>query len=311
MRSQAIPGSSVKDFCSRFNISRQAHYQQLKHEKEVAEVQKKLRKKCEEIRASHAKMSGRKLYVKMGDWLTENGIKIGRDALYKALENFGLQLRRKKGRKRTTNSDHPFRKYPDLAKHFEPTGVEQLQVSDLTYIRLEIGFCYLSLITDAWSKYIAGWKVAGSMEACHTLDALHMSLNNKKLKERKTIHHSDRGVQYCSYAYTDLLKENDFQISMTQSSEPTDNAIAERINGILKDEYGLDRTFKSVEEVEKRVREVVRLYNEERPHLSLGMLTPTQAHKKPDGTQFNKLWKNRSRPDRARKAFSGSRADTK
>ena len=146
------------------------------------------------------------------------------------------------------------------------------------------------------------------MEAFHTLAALFMLLKTKLLKTRNTIHHSDMGVQYCSHAYTDLLKKHGFQISMRQSGEPTDNAVAERINGILKDEYGLDRTFKSLREAKKAVDSAIYLYNEERPHLSLGMLTPAEAHKKPDGTQFKKLWKNRRRSDRPGQALSGSKA---
>ena len=222
-------------------------------------------------------MSGRKLYVKLGDWFDESDLKIGRDALYRSLQNFGMQLRRKKGRKRTTDSAHSLRKYPDLAKDFVPTGIEQLQVADLTYLRTESGFVYLSLITDAWSKKIVGWKTAGSMEALHTLDALFMLLKIKLLNDRNTIHHSDRGVQYLSISYTERLVEAGIEPSVGSVGDSYDNAMAETIIGLYKTEViRRQGPWKNLDDVEYATLEWVDWFNHRRILEPIGNIPPAE-----------------------------------
>jgi putative transposase len=169
------------------------------------------------------------------------------------------------------------RRYADLSKELKLTRPEQLWVADITYLSLQQGFCYLHLVSDAYSKQIMGYRVSASLEASHSVEALKMALAQRSTKGA-LIHHSDRGLQYCSAAYTGVLQHSQIQISTTQDGSPYDNAIAERINGILKNEYGLDDTFEDITQVQKEVKQAICSYNEQRPHLSNHYLTPRQMH---------------------------------
>lgn len=204
---------------------------------------------------------------------------IGRDAFLNVLRNHGLMLRKRHLSVRTTDSDHALMIYPDLINDLLITHPNQVWVSDITYIRIRDFFCFLSLITDAYTHEIIGWKVGGTLEASHTLAALEMAWQNK-LKGKPTpdlIHHSDRGVQYASLLYTSYLKKYNIQISMTQNGNPKDNAIAERVNGILKREFLYFENFETIDQARNRVEEVIDFYNNKRLHRSLNMMTPAQV----------------------------------
>jgi putative transposase len=201
---------------------------------------------------------------------------MGRDAFFELLRDNGLLVRRKRYRVRTTFSSHRFRKYPDLRRDLVPERPSQLWVSDITYIRIKEDFAYLSLVTDAYSRKIIGFGVSHDLSTDNCLSALKMALSTR-LTDHPLIHHSDRGTQYCSKAYTELLKRKGINISMTQSGNPRDNAIAERVNGILKMEF-LDRKFDNINQAYKAVKSAIEIYNTVRIHSSLDMLTPDKAH---------------------------------
>jgi len=170
------------------------------------------------------------------------------------------------------------RKYPNKIKDVPLQRPDQLWAADITYISVKESFLYLHLITDLYSKMIVGYRLSENLSASSSLEALKMALANRKQCTEPLIHHSDRGLQYCSSAYTTMLQKNGIDISMTEASSPYENAVAERVNGILKDEFGLDDIFEDLKQAEKQVSESIILYNEKRPHLSNHMLTPLQMH---------------------------------
>jgi transposase InsO family protein len=171
------------------------------------------------------------------------------------------------------------RKYPNLLKQHQLTGPEQAWVSDITYIRTEEGFCYLSLITDAYSRKIMGYSIADSMEAAQSVKALRMALSARQYHKNALIHHSDRGIQYCSREYVALATGHGLQMSMTENGDPYENALAERMNRTIKEEFLLDETVKSKQLAILAAAQAVRLYNYYRPHQALGWKTPDQVHK--------------------------------
>ena len=203
----------------------------------------------------------------------------GRDAFLRLLRDFHLMQRRPRLR-HTTNSNHRYRKYRNLIRGFVPTRPNELWVSDITYIDLVDSCCYLHLVTDAYSHKIVGWCLSETLEAEHTMEALGMAVSQATADElRGLIHHSDRGVQYCCNAYTDELKKYGIRISMTEDYRPTDNAIAERVNGILKTEVIYrERRFKSLQDARERIASFIGFYNDLRPHASIGMKAPSEAH---------------------------------
>ena len=179
---------------------------------------------------------------------------------------------------RTTNSNHRFKKWPDLVKRRAAIMPEEIWVSDITYLTGKNGFYYLDLVTDAYSRKIVGYNVSRNLKAIGCLKALQMGLNTRLYPARPLIHHSDRGLQYCCDAYVKLLENHKIAISMTQDGCPYDNALAERVNGILKIEMGLYETFESFQAATQKVDREVRKYNELRPHLSNEMETPMYRH---------------------------------
>lgn len=185
---------------------------------------------------------------------------------------------RKKPSYKTTNSYHRFYKYNNIIKDLEVTNPNQVWVSDITYIRTVKGFCYLALITDVYSRKIVGWDLSDSLELSGCVRALHKALYQTK-SVKGLIHHSDRGIQYCSNQYTQILKRNNIQISMTEENHCYENAIAERVNGILKDEFYLDQTFDSVLHAKRATKSAINLYNQIRLHVSLNYKTPNMAYK--------------------------------
>jgi transposase InsO family protein len=235
------------------------------------------------------KIGGRKL-LKLIDSDLPQELKMGRDSFFDFLREKGLLVRGSRRRVRTTYSNHWMRKYPNLIKDFTPTGAHQLLVSDITYIATLEGFGYLNLVTDAYSRKITGWALGDSLEAHHSISALKMALKQLPKGVKKLCHHSDRGVQYCSSKYVEILKKKRFKISMTEGSDPRDNAIAERINGILKDEWLNQMKFHSIEQATRQITEIIRIYNEHRPHSSIDMMTPDEAHYQ--SGELRRHWKN-------------------
>ncbi len=213
------------------------------------------------------------------------GQRLGRDRFEAVIERNGLKLRKKKRRTRTTDSSHSYPLYPNLVRDLIPERVNQLWVSDITYIPLwqgddEYRFCYLSLITDAYSREIVGWAVGLTLDTTFPLMALEMAIRRIEGHDGKgLIHHSDRGVQYACRKYTAFLKSNLISISMTESGDPKENAQAERINSTIKNELLKDKRFHSLGQVKAALEDAVDFYNNRRPHMSLDMMTPAQAAK--------------------------------
>lgn len=226
--------------------------------------------------------------------MREHGIKMGRDALFDLLAANQLLVRRRKRKVQTTYSSHWMRKYPNLIKEFAPTGINQLWVSDITYWRITSGnHLYISLVTDAFSRKIVGYNVAETLEAVESVQALQMALSAFKGADRpkQLIHHSDRGIQYCSGNYVKLLQDYTIRISMTESGDPLENAIAERVNGILKEEYLNHYETHNINSAKEQLKKAITLYNGTRPHLSLSNHTPEKAHSRSD-LITKRLWKN-------------------
>ena len=222
--------------------------------------------------------------------LVKHGIKIGRDALHSLLVENGLIIRRRKKRPKTTNSKHWMKKYPNLIREIEVLAPDMIWVSDITYISHVNGFGYLSLITDAYSRKIMGYCLYPNLSNEGCINALEMALKNRQYNHQ-LIHHSDRGSQYCSKQYVHILGSNRVFVSMIESGSPYENAKAERVNGILKIEHGLDELFKSFESAKESVDNAVLNYNEYRPHLSIDRLTPNEAHQRTG--RIRKRWKKR------------------
>jgi putative transposase len=231
-----------------------------------------------EIRRKQSRLGTRKLHGMLREVMAANAIKMGRDKFFGLLRKGDLLVKRRRRYVRTTNSDHSLRKYPNLIEEYVPTGPEQILASDITYLSADGAYVYLSLVTDQYSRKIMGYHVHPTLEAKGPLEALRMALRERTHPESHIIHHSDQGIQYCCEEYTEVLKRNDVQISMSSRGNPYENAIAERVNGILKTEFYLDRSFKDIAQVRSVVKEVVAVYNQQRPHASCDNLTPEQAH---------------------------------
>lgn len=246
------------------------------------------------IRKEHRVMGTRKLYEMLHPFMMEHSIKMGRDALFDLLAANHLLVKKRKRKLQTTYSNHWLRKYPNLIGDFIPRSINQLWVSDITYWKIATGeHLYISLITDAYSRKIVGYHVAETMEAVESIEALQIALTNLKAttQPRQLIHHSDRGIQYCSSKYVKLLQDNGIEISMTENGDPLENAIAERVNGIIKEEYLMNYHTCHVEEAKKQLQQAINLYNNDRPHMSIGNLTPNKLHSN-QKINHQKLWKS-------------------
>lgn len=283
---------SLADLCSWFGLTRQAYYQNKHRVLQTAIEQDMLILGIHGIRKDHKRLGGRKLFCKLEEFMNEHQIKMGRDAFFDLLRSSGLLVRKRKRYHVTTDSNHWMKKYPNLIKDMEPMGSNHIWVSDMTYWKTKAGHYYISFITDAYSRKIVGYQVAQTMEAIESVSALKMALKGLGSQASGLVHHSDRGSQYCSARYVELLRKNNIQISMTENGDPLENAIAERLNGIIKGEYLIDYRINSLGEAKKVLESVVRLYNEERPHSSVGNMVPSQVHKGSLGKEVRRLWKN-------------------
>jgi putative transposase len=228
------------------------------------------------------KTGTRKLMQHIGKELIKNNIKMGRDALFDLLRSWGLLVKKTKRFHITTDSKHFFFKSPNLLKDLALNHAEQVFVSDITYIRIDGGHAYLALVTDAYSKKIMGWKLDNNMKVSLVKDALQMAHKNCIHNHQNIIHHSDRGIQYCCPDFSEFAQNKGFILSTTQQYDPYENAIAERINGILKYEFGLKNTIKNIEIAQKMVAEAIKIYNNERLHWSLDLKTPQKVHQQYD-----------------------------
>lgn len=281
--------------CGLFGITRQAFYQNSWAALDTSIEEELVIKQIQNIRKNHRRMGTRKLHEKLQPFLLEHSIKMGRDALFNTLSANHLLVRKRKRRVQTTNSHHWLRKYPNLIREFIPTAPNQLWVSDITYWKIKEKHVYISFITDAYSHKIVGFHLAETLEAIESIKALKMALSAFDGAEIhfQLIHHSDRGIQYCSKEYVKLLQDYDIKISMTENGDPLENAIAERVNGIIKDEYLYDYQIDTINEARELLTTVVGLYNNERPHMSIGNLTPNVVHQKTTNPiKIEKLWKN-------------------
>jgi putative transposase len=261
-----------------FGISKQAYYQRIWVDKQKENEHEIVLKEVAKIRQRMPQTGTRKLHEKLKPALKELDIKIGRDALFDLLRYKGLLVRKTKRFHITTDSKHFYYTSPNLIKELEIKHCEQVFVSDITYIKTNEGHAYLALVTDAYSKKIMGWSFDDNMKVSMVKDALTMTYNNCKYDHKSIIHHSDRGMQYCCPDYTEFAKGKGFVMSTTQQSDPYENAIAERINGILKYEFGLRRTIASIAIARAMIRQAVEIYNNERLHWSLDLKTPNTVH---------------------------------
>lgn len=275
--------------CELFGKSRQAYYKQINYQYKNQVKEELLVRFIQAQRKQMPKLGVRKLHYMIKDQLPSD-LQIGRDRLFDLLRNQGMLVKRRRYKAKTTFSDHWMRKYPNLITDFEPDGPHQLWVGDITYILTEQGFVYLYLIIDAYSRKIVGWELADNLEAKNAKKALKRSLWQLPKEAENVIHHSDRGVQYCSSNYVKLLHNRGIKISMTENGDPLDNAIAERVNGIIKSEWLYSEKLMQNVEVQKEIKKIIKTYNEKRPHLSIDLLTPSQAHM--SSGKLRRKWKN-------------------
>lgn len=280
--------------CRLFGKSRQAYYDHLWRHSDESMQDVLIIELVRTKRISLPRIGGNKLLTMLKEEFRFHHIEIGRDRFFRLLSEHDLLIKSKKKYARTTCSWHHYKKWPNLIQQLQPHAPEQLWVSDITYLRTDNGFIYLSLITDAYSRMIVGHHLSQYLRAQGCITALNKALSSlKTTPPLSLIHHSDRGIQYCCDAYVDILLNNQIRISMTQSGSPYDNAIAERVNGILKTELQLDTTFKSYSEAIAAVHQAIDAYNRLRPHLSCGNLTPLQAHQSTG--PLKKHWKSKKR----------------
>lgn len=280
--------------CGWFGITRQAYYQYNWNGLSTTLEEDMVIQKVKQIRQNHRRMGTRKLYEMLQPFMLEHQIKMGRDALFTLLCANQMLVRRRKRRIQITNSFHWLRKYPNLIRNFIPTAPNQLWVSDITYWKINTGeHLYISFITDAYSHKIVGYQVAETLEAIESIHALQMALSALGAESHLNLtHHSDRGLQYCSHAYLKLLQDYKIKISMTENGDPLENVVAERINGIVKEEYLETYEINCLKDAKELLKEVVELYNSERPHMSISNLTPNHIHHSKTHIKTEKLWKN-------------------
>ena len=268
----------IAELCSVFGLTRDAYYK-FKHRRVKQEALfEQVSEMVKERRIDQPREGGRKLHEALKEDFHQAGLKIGRDKLFSILFTYDMLVKRKRSGVRTTDSYHRFHKYKNLVKDLKITKPNQVWVSDITYIRLTHGFCYLALITDAYSRKIVGYDVSDTLELAGCLRAFKRAQRHAR-PAPGLIHHSDRGSQYCSNEYVSLLHKYKVQISMTEERHCYENAMAERVNGILKDEFYLDQNFAKLELASGACENAIKIYNTKRLHISLGYKTPNEVFK--------------------------------
>lgn len=293
---------SVERLSAHMGYSRDAYYKARSRQKHVENQWDDILSLVHRERSLQARLSGKKVYHIIKPELLEKGIKMGRDKFYDLLRSYGLLIERKVKQVRTTNSAHSWRRYKNLLVDKVIDGPNQVWVSDITYLSTHEGFVYLCLIMDAYSRQIVGWAVHDSLEMQGCLNALKRAV--KTLPKSKNgcqslIHHSDQGVQYCCKAYTTKLKKHKIIISMASKGNCYENAKAERLNGILKQEYGLGLTMSSKKAAKKLAAQAIELYNHYRPHLALKMHKPNDVHSGKVKVDVRMSWAKKQSPKAA------------
>lgn len=279
----------MEELCKLFGKSRQAWYKQKKTGIKQQIQNTIILEMVRNIRKPKPRCGVKKLYQEMKPDLKQSQIKVGRDQLFTILRENQLLIKKRRNRVKTTNSYHWLHTYSNLITEVKATRPNQIWVSDITYIKTQGGFLYLYLITDAYSRKIVGWNIASDLKAQNAVYALNQAIVSETITD-KLIHHSDRGIQYCCKEYIEILKRNRIEISMTQNGDPRENAIAERVNGILKDEWINDLKLKSLSDAKRYIGQIIEIYNTDRLHSSINMLTPSQAHTLTG--ELKKHWKN-------------------
>jgi putative transposase len=270
-------GCQVSVVCKAMKRSRQSYYKAIRSHRRTELDKEKLSKLVEPIKRLMPRLGGRKLRYLLQDQMAENAIKMGRDRFFDWLRKNDLLVKRKRQYVHTTQSNHRFWVYNNLIKEMKVSAPNRLWVSDITYLRTREGFCYLALITDAYSRKIVGYDVSDSLELEGCSRALEVAIQTAS-NLGQLIHHSDRGIQYCSNQYTGLLQKRGIKISMAARGDCYENALAERVNGVLKDEFSLDATFHSKSHAIQTVHQSIYIYNQLRPHWSIDLQTPNQCH---------------------------------
>ena len=268
---------SISFACELLGISRQVYYRSIKSVKKRKDIAKQVIDMVGEVRLQMPRIGTRKLYYLLQSSLQELGV--GRDRLFRILKANHMLIKPKRSYHITTNSHHRFRKHKNRIEYLKIIRPEQVWVADITYVGNRQNPMYLSLVTDAYSKKIKGYHVSNSLETMGSIKALKMALKNRKYPNQLLIHHSDRGLQYCSNDYQKVIIKNHLKCSMTESYDPYQNAVAERINGILKQEFLLNTQNIDLKTMKIVVKQSIEIYNQYRPHLSCEMLTPNQMHK--------------------------------
>ena len=269
---------TVEQICGLFGKTRQSWYERTWRHADQQLQDELVLHWVREIRGTLPRVGCIKLHRMLGNRMEEHGIHLGRDGFFTLLRDHDLLIRVRKKYVHTTDSRHRYKKLPNVLQEITVHQPEQVWVSDITYLRTVNGFIYLFLVTDAWSRKIMGYHVSQRLKANGCIIALNKALQARNYPKRPLMHHSDRGVQYCCDDYVELLQRNKITISMTESGSPYDNAIAERINGILKQEFDLDITFSSYGHAVGPVMQAIHSYNNIRPHFSCDLKTPAFVH---------------------------------
>jgi putative transposase len=280
--------------CKQFGYNKQAYYKQLQYRENKLAQEEVVVGLIKEKRKIWKRGSGRNLHQCLKKELSQHQIKMGRDKFFDVLRNNDLLIKPKRIRAKTTCSYHHFNKYKHLIEGVFPQRCNEIWVSDITYVWLkqQDKFCYLSLVTDLYSRKIIGHCVHEDLSVKGSLEALKQALKQRKEKPGNLIHHSDRGVQYCCHSYVKLLQKNNVQISMTETGDPLENAVAERIHRTIKEEFTTDReiNFSTIAEAKTNIKKFIDFYNQHRPHRSIEWFTPNEAHKRA-GT-LKRVWKS-------------------
>jgi len=292
---QSHPKEGLVGLCTLFGVTRQAFYEAQSHEKKTSIAHMIVLSLVSNLRDDIPMLGTRKLMFMLTPELEKHGIKLGRDQLFNLLRFHGLLMRRRKRMVKTTDSHHWLKKYPNLIKGLVLSAANQLWVNDITYIRTLKGFSYLSLITDSYSRKIMGYALYETLEAAGPTEALAMAIKERQeISALILIHHSDRGVQYCSSEYVEILTKEKIAISMTQSGSPYENALAERVNGTIKNDFFPKKVYQNHNEASKAISRIITVYNQKRPHASVDYLTPDEAHLKEGNLE--KRWKQYYKP---------------
>lgn len=290
MRTEQTSGVKISLLCLLSGYTRQAYYKQRRHKADLKLQGELVIQQVQAYRMVQKILGTRKLHWLLAPFFRQHEISMGRDALFDLLRVHSLLIgKRRSCKPKTTDSNHWMKKYPNLIKDTAPITSGGLLVSDITYITLSKENSYLSLVTDAYSRKIVGFHLNEQLNAAGPVAALKMAILSYGGNLTGLIHHSDRGSQYCSNEYVEILKDREISISMTQSGDPRDNAIAERVNGILKTEL-LEEVYPDITTARAAIARAVNTYNYLRPHTSIDMLTPAMAHGR--NIHLQRRWKS-------------------